>query len=220
MSLTVALGVPVPAQPPAAMAQAAVGRALPAAATPVEPVAAPVAAKPPVKPAVRAVVKPARATPAGDVCSGPDWQQHRGAAALASLRGARPAGWTVSYAPARMGYLGLTHLDERRIELFVRSCAKQSTELLRHVAAHELGHARDTALMTAATRRQWMAARGIKAGTSWYGCNGCTDFATPAGDFAEVYAQWARGATTSRSTIAGAATPAQLTTLAARFFGA
>ena len=226
-----------PALPSPGVVRAAVARTVPAsglaAAAPVVPAAAapvatpvavaPVAARSVAKPAVPPVAKPAkpaRKARAADVCSGPDWQQRRGAAALASLRGTRPAGWTLSYASARSGYLGLTHLDERRIELFVRSCAKQSTELLRHVAAHELGHARDTALMTAATRRQWMAARGIPARTSWYGCSGCTDFATPAGDFAEVYAQWARGASTNRSTIAGDATPAQLTALAARFFGA
>jgi hypothetical protein len=74
--------------------------------------------------------------------------------------------------------------------------------------------------MTAAQRRAWMAARGIPSGTDWYGCSGCTDFATPAGDFAEVYAQWARGASTNRSQIAGDVAPARLAQLAGQFFGA
>ena len=69
-------------------------------------------------------------------------------------------------------------------------------------------------------RAAYQAARGIPASTPWYGCSGCTDFATPAGDFAEVYAQWARGATSNRSELAGDASPAELTALASEFFGA
>jgi hypothetical protein len=124
----------------------------------------------------------------------------------------------VEFAPGRTGYLGLTHLAERRIEIFVRSCDAESDELLRHVIAHELGHGFDTAHLDAATRRAWQAARGIPLSTPWYGCSGCTDFATPAGDFAEVYAQWARGATTNRSELAGDVPPAELARLAEKFF--
>ncbi len=40
--------------------------------------------------------------------------------------------------------MGLTYLNQNRIEMFVRSCEKQPAELLRHVMAHELGHAYDT----------------------------------------------------------------------------
>jgi hypothetical protein len=149
------------------------------------------------------------------------WQQRRGEAALASLgAGAERTGFALSFAPARKGYLGLTHLHERRIEVFVRACDVQSDALLRHVVAHELGHAYDTAHLDAATRAAWQAARGIPASSNWYGCSGCTDFATPAGDFAEVYAQWSRGAGDNRSELAGAPGPAELTSLAAQFFGA
>ncbi|MCW2614538.1 MAG: Peptidase superfamily [Frankiales bacterium] len=114
--------------------------------------------------------------------------------------------------------MGMTYLDDKRIAMYVRPCGSQSVELLRHVMAHELGHAHDTELMSAADRRAWLAARGIPASTPWYGCSGCTDFATPAGDFAEVYAQWARGASTNRSQLAGDVGRAQLAALARRFF--
>ena len=217
-----------PSPLPAAEERTAAPR--PAAAQPVaQPAAPPPAAVPPaavpppaVQPAAaQPVAKPAAPQPAPGPCSGDGWQQRRGAAALASLQGgAERTGFRVEFRGARKGYLGLTHLQERRIEVFVRACGTQSDELLRHVMAHELGHAYDTTHGSAATRRAWMAVRGIPDGTPWYGCSGCTDFATPAGDFAEVYAQWARGSSTNRSELAGDVPPAQLVQLARQFFGA
>jgi len=134
--------------------------------------------------------------------------------------GAARTGFSVTFQAGRSGYLGLTHLQERRIDMYVRSCEKQPVELLRHVMAHELGHAWDTNRMTDARRTAYLAARGIPTSTPWYGCSGCTDFATPAGDFAELYAQWARGASTNKSQLGGDASGAQLTSLAQQFFGA
>ena len=165
----------------------------------------------------------ARARAAASLCSGSGsgWQDRRGQAALGSLRGgAERTGFRVDFAAGRTGHLGLTHLDERRIEVFVRSCDAQPVELLRHVVAHELGHAWDTTRMSTTSRAAWQRARGIPAGTPWYGCSGCTDFATPAGDFAEVYAQWARGATSNRSKLAGDVPADRLQALARQFFGA
>ena len=197
--------------------------ALPVATPAVKPVAKPKpAAKRAATPATRvaraSVAKPA----APGLCSGDGWQQRRGQAALDSLRAgaASRTGFRIEFTGARKGYMGLTHLNERRIEMFVRDCGAQTDELLRHVMAHELGHAYDTVRNNAAVRAAWQAARGIPASTPWYGCSGCTDFATPAGDFAEVYAQWARGASTNRSQLAGDVPPAQLAALASRFFAA
>ncbi len=185
----------------------------PAVATPVRTVGKPAAARPVVK---AAVARPA----ASALCEGSGWQQRRGQAALASLKGgAARTGFRVEFTGARKGYLGLTHLQERRIQMFVRACGTQTDTLLRHVMAHELGHAYDTTHMSSATRSAWKAVRGIPAGTDWYGCSGCTDFATPAGDFAEVYAQWARGTATNRSELAGDVPAGQLTQLAQQFFG-
>ena len=190
----------------------------PAPAAPAAPAAAPAPPATPVRVATASRIRALAAGPA-PLCSRPGWQQRRGQAALASLRdGAGQAGFDVVFAPARPAYLGLTHLDARRIEVFVRTCDRQSIELLRHVLAHEVGHAHDTGLMSSTQRAAWLVARGIPAGTPWYGCSGCTDFATPAGDFAEVYAQWSRGATTNRSQLAGDVPATQLDALAARFF--
>lgn len=180
--------------------------------------------KPKPKPVVTRVARASVAKPAAapGLCSGEGWQQRRGQAALNSLRAgaASRTGFRIEFKGARTGYMGLTHLNERRIEMFVRDCGAQTDELLRHVMAHELGHAYDTVRNNVTIRAAWMATRGIPASTPWYGCSGCTDFATPAGDFAEVYAQWARGAGTNRSQLAGDVPPAQLAALAKQFFGA
>ena len=162
---------------------------------------------------------PAPAPPTDSRCSGAGWQQRRGAVALASLR--RPAdaqAFRIEFLPGRSDVLGLAYLQERRIEIFVRSCTQLSDSLLRHVLAHEIGHLVDASRMTATGREEWLRTRGIPPGTPWQGCNGCTDFATPAGDFAEVYAQWQRGATSNLSKLAPAPDAAALDRIAARFF--
>ena len=202
---------------------AAAAANVPQAPAPADAAPGPAAPAPAPSPAAPAPAPaPTQATaPATGLCSGKGWQQRRGQAALASLRaGAEPTGFRVEFTGARKGYMGLTHLQQRRIEMFVRSCDAQSEPLLRHVMAHELGHAYDTTHMTPATRAAWQRARGIPASTGWYGCSGCSDFATPAGDFAEVYAQWARGASSNKSKLAGAPGPAALALLAEQFFGA
>lgn len=185
-----------------------------------QPPRAPAARRPVVgtKSAPRAIrVQPAVAG-SSPLCSGPDWQRRRGEAALASLRSPTPAGVTLSFLPGRGALKGMTYYDGNRVEVYVGSCAAESDRLLRHVVAHEMGHALDSLRMTDAQRADYLAARGIPAGTPWFGCNGCQDFATPAGDFAETYAQWQRGASDSRSTLAAPANSAQLTALAAEFF--
>ena len=202
----------VSAGPVASEAPAAVAPAVPA----VVPAAAP--ARPAAAPPKKAAPAPARKPATGDVCSGSGWQQKRGARALASLRHPTPAGVTVAFKGARSGYLGLTYPARRHVDMFVRSCSAEPFSLLRHVMAHEMGHAYDAAHMTATTRAAWMAVRGIPAGTPWFGCSYCSDFATPAGDFAEVYAQWQRGAATNRSQLAGDPGSAALARLAATFF--
>ena len=163
---------------------------------------------------------PVAARPAPDACSGDGWQQRRGEAALRSLRPeAQRSGFRVIFSAAREGYLGITWTRERRIDVFVRSCRAQSDALLRGVLAHELGHALDAARMDEGSRAAWKRARGIPSGTPWAGCSGCSDFATPAGDFAEVFAQWVRGAADNRSRLAGAPGTAELDRLARQFFG-
>ncbi|MBW3640580.1 MAG: hypothetical protein KY451_12155 [Actinobacteria bacterium] len=159
------------------------------------------------------------AAPPDSRCSGNGWQQRRGAAALASLR--RPAdaqSFRVEFLPGRSDVLGLAYLQERRVEIFVRSCAELPDGLLRHALAHEIGHLVDASRMTTSLRSQWLSTRGIAAGTPWLGCNGCRDFRTPAGDFAEVYAQWQRGSAGNLSELAPAPAASALDQLAAQFF--
>jgi len=167
-------------------------------------------------PRTKAVAAPSTS----DVCSGAGWQARRGSRALASLRHPTPAGVSVSFQGARSGYLGLTYPAQHHVDMFVRSCSSESSTLLRHVMAHEMGHAYDAAHMTAASRAAYMAMRGIPAGTPWFGCAYCTDFNTPAGDFAETYSQWQRGAFDSRTQIAAMPGAAQLARIGATFFTA
>ena len=153
-------------------------------------------------------------------CSGAGWRERRVSQALSGLRG-DAVGWSgyrISVEAGRRGYLGLT--TGSRIQLFVRSCDAESDSLLRHVTAHEIGHAFDASQMSASRRADWLSARDIDPSTPWYGCGGCTDFATPAGDFAEVFAQWARGSGPNRSRMAPPPGPAELARLADAFFGA
>jgi hypothetical protein len=157
-------------------------------------------------------------TVASPLCSGDGWQQRRGEAALASLRTGPASGVSIAFLAGRGALKGMTYYDSHRVDVYVGSCSSESDALLRHVVAHELGHAWDSLHMTDALRADYLAARGIPAGTSWFGCNACQDFATPAGDFAETYAQWQRSASDSRSELAAPASPAQLTDLGARFF--
>jgi hypothetical protein len=163
-------------------------------------------------------VRTVAAAPVSNLCTGTGWQQRRGAAALASLQHPTAAGVTISFLPGGGALKGMTYYDTHHVDVYVASCSRETAALLQHVVAHEMGHAWDSVHMTDDLRAKYLAARGIPAGTPWFGCNKCQDFATPAGDFAETYAQWQRGASDSRSTIARPATPAQLAELGAEFF--
>src|SRR3954468_2120245 len=189
----------------------------PAAAAPAPVVPAPKATKA-AKPAKAAA--PRRAA-SSDVCSGPGWQAKRGQAAMATLRdNGQRSGVSVSFLGAKSGYLGLTFPERHHVDVYVRSCSAESFTLRRPVMSHEMGHAYDAAHMTASMRDAYIAMRGIPAGTPWFGCNYCTDFNTPAGDFAETYSQWQRSSHDSRTQIAPMPDSAKLAQIAASFFGA
>jgi hypothetical protein len=166
------------------------------------------------EPATQPATAPHRAA-AADV-----WQAKRGQAAMTTLRdNGQRSGVSVAFKGAKAGYLGLTFPERHHVDVYVRSCSAESFALLRHVTSHEMGHAYDAAHMTDSLRRSYMAMRGIPAGTPWFGCNYCTDFNTPAGDFAETYSQWQRGAHDSRTQIAPMPSTSQLAQIAAAFFG-
>lgn len=196
-------------------APAPVSISFPAPAARTAPVVAPSPAAAAPAPAPR-VAAARRANP---LCQGAGWEARRGAAAIDRLR--RPSdarAVPMAFRAARSDVLGMADLNARRIDVYVRSCASQSDALLLHVVAHELGHLVDAIRMDDDLRTRWMAARGIPAGTPWFGCSRCSDFATPAGDFAETYAQWQRGASTNRSQLAPTPSRAQLASLARTFF--
>lgn len=178
-----------------------------------------VAAPSPSAAAAAPVQRVATARRADPMCQGAGWEARRGAAAIDRLR--RPSDGRavpVAFRAARSDVLGMADLNARRIDVYVRSCAQQSDALLLHVVAHELGHLVDAIRMSDDLRARWKAARGIPASTPWFGCSRCSDFATPAGDFAETYAQWQRGASTNRSQLAPTPSTAQLASLARTFF--
>ena len=100
-------------------------------------------------------------------------------------------GYEVVVAPARPGYFALTSNIPKRIRLYVRP--NQSPRDVAFVLAHEIGHAVDFSTLSDADRATWDAARAF-TGRAWYGCNDCDDLSTPAGDFAESFADWQVGA--------------------------
>jgi hypothetical protein len=133
------------------------------------------------------------ATPTGNLCSGSGWEERRGRDALRTLGDPSTSGFRIVFHRERDGFYGMTRARSRMIEVYVRSCERQSAELLRDVVAHELGHVHEAAQLDDPDRAAWLRARGISPRTPWYGCHECADFPTPAGDYAETYAQWLRG---------------------------
>lgn len=111
-----------------------------------------------------------------------------GREAVARINAPLPPGWKVNILPGRDGYLGMADGGTKTIDLYVRDT--KSVEFMAHVYAHEVGHSYDFTYNTTERRQQWMSMRGINPNTVWFGCNGCTDYQTPAGDYAEVFAYW------------------------------
>lgn len=140
----------------------------------------------------------------------------RGAAALAGL-GYDPArlGWTIAFRPARTGYLGLAYPDRRHIDVFVRR--SQSDASLRATVAHEIGHAVDLVYGDGDRRAQWRRLRGFGPEPPWFGCDACADYATGAGDFAEVFSFWLVGPGHFQSRLAAAPTDRELAELVPLF---
>ncbi len=120
-------------------------------------------------------------------------------------------GWSIVFAPGREHVLGLTYVDTKTIEIYVRD--DQTPALLAHVIAHEMGHAVDVTLNDGDERRRWQETRGVGTAPWWPG-EGATDFSTGAGDFAESFAAWQVGPGNFRSKLADAPSAEQLGLLA------
>ncbi|MDP9072522.1 MAG: hypothetical protein M3N68_14805 [Actinomycetota bacterium] len=126
-------------------------------------------------------------------------------------------GFSIVFLAPRRGVLGAAFLEERRIEIYVRP--EQEKLELAHVIAHEIGHAVDFTYGTSARRAEWMRLRGLDPAWPWPACPGCPDYATPAGDFAEVFAYWLAGPDSGfKGRLAGPPLPADLEVLTPFFW--
>jgi hypothetical protein len=95
-------------------------------------------------------------------------------------------GYRIDLAPRRDAALrALTDTGKRTITLVLaRDDAPHRTA---HDLAHELGHAWDAEEMTPASRRAYLARRGVPR-ARWWPASGQADYDVGAGDFAEVFA--------------------------------
>jgi hypothetical protein len=124
-------------------------------------------------------------------------------------------GYTVVFQPGVGGLLGLTDAGSRTITVYVRT--RMSDVVLSHTIAHEIGHALDFTRGTALTHARYLATRRLGGTLAWFGCGSCTDYATPAGDWAEVFATWLAGPGDFRSQLAGPPSAAELRALTPLF---
>jgi hypothetical protein len=123
--------------------------------------------------------------------------------------------YNIVFLAPKPGLRAMTFPAERRIEVYARPL--DDSRLLAYDIAHELGHAFDMTFNTTKTRKQWMQARGINPNTPWFGCNRCSDFKTPAGDFAETFALLLLGPGNFSGKIASPPTAEQIPVLKAFF---
>lgn len=100
-------------------------------------------------------------------------------------------GYRIAFLPEKKGYLGFTDSGKKLVTIWIRK--SESDLVLAHTIAHELGHVLDFTHGSAAKHAAYLSFRNMSPLTNWYGCNGCTDYKTPAGDWAEVFAYWLAG---------------------------
>ncbi len=167
-------------------------------------------------PTTRVVAPPTTAAPR--VVAAAATIQERGEAALALISYPWPElGYRVIFTGGRAGVLGETNSTMRTITIYIRD-GQTSLQLARTIA-HEMGHALDFSHTTIAEARQYLAVRGLNYDVrDWYPtCDGCTDFGSPAGDFAETFAYYLFGPGDFRSLIGAEPTADQLSQLTGIF---
>ena len=109
---------------------------------------------------------------------------------------------------------GLADSGTKVVTIWVRATDTQNK--LRITIAHEMGHVLDYTTLTEHDRGRYLSLRGRSGCTApWYPRNGTSDFASPAGDFAEVYALYRAGGGDFRSTFAPQPNASQLSSLSA-----
>lgn len=156
----------------------------------------------------RTVAKPV-VVPIAHVRAVTETPHQRGQRLLASLHyDWKRLGYRIVFLPEKRGYLGFTDGKVKLVTIYVRT--RESDLVLAHSIAHELGHVLDFTHGTPAKRAAYLSLRGINPTTAWFGCSGCTDYATPAGDWAEVFAYWLAGPGDFRSQMGQAPNKAQV----------
>ena len=120
-------------------------------------------------------------------------------------------GYRMVFKPSVHGLLGLTDGTAHTVTVYIRS--SESDLVLAHSIAHEIGHALDFSRGSDAKHDLYSSIRHLSTTQFWFGCNNCTDYATPAGDWAEVFAQWLAGPGDFRSQLGGVPSAAQLSQL-------
>jgi hypothetical protein len=122
--------------------------------------------------------------------------------ALALVSAPRPPRWRLRFSGPRAELRGEADVDARQITVFVRP--GDAPHRVAHDIAHELGHAWDAHLLDDAARTAWLGARGVPAVTWWPDGTRRDDYATGAGDFAEVFARCHAASPEFRSRLAPA----------------
>lgn len=123
---------------------------------------------------------------AGESPANPEAMRNNAALAMITFPWQQQLEYQIVFMDPQNGYRAMTYPRQHRIEIYARP--GDNTTRLAHDIAHELGHAVDVTFNTPELRRKWMELRGIDPSTPWFACNKCSDFTSPAGDFAETFA--------------------------------
>jgi streptogramin lyase len=122
----------------------------------------------------------------------------RRALALVSYRW-RHLGYRIVFAPARVGVRAMTDTRHHTITIYVRTTDRP--QRIAHDIAHELGHAYDARFLRPRDRHAYLVLRGRPRAVWWPAAAG-SDYASGAGDFAEVFAICHAPSKEFRSTLA------------------
>ncbi len=120
------------------------------------------------------------------VTARPEMMRNNEALAMISFPWHDLLGYQIVFMDPQAGFRAMTYPKQHRIEIYARP--GDDALRLAHDIAHELGHAVDVTFNTPEFRRKWMELRGIDPAQAWFACNKCSDFRSPAGDFAETFA--------------------------------
>jgi hypothetical protein len=118
--------------------------------------------------------------------------EQRGAAALALIK--YPWAWTgyqIVYSGPRDGLHGYAQGATKRIDVYVRP--RDSIAVIAWITAHEIGHAVDFEMTTEQEHADYRRIRGLDDRPWFPACETCSDYASPAGDWAETFAAWLLG---------------------------